>query len=153
MSEEKLKQKHKIFEVLLHKKQERFKELSNFQDDQLESINDADLDNNSIMENQTEQMLRETRVENESLDHLKQEINYLEDFQSFKENDKVGPSTIVKTDMANLVISVPQRTFEVDGEKFNGVSTKSPIYEALEGRTAGDKVDFNGQNIEIKEVI
>lgn len=153
MSEEKLKQKHKIFEVLLHKKQERFKELSNFQDDQLESINDADLDNNSIMENQTEQMLRETRVENESLDHLKQEINYLEDYQSFKENDKVGPSTIVKTDMANLVISVPQRTFEVDGEKFNGVSTKSPIYEALEGRTAGDKVDFNGQNIEIKEVI
>lgn len=153
MSEEKLKQKHKIFEVLLHKKQERFKELSNFQDDQLESINDADLDNNSIMENQTEQMLRETRVENESLDHLKQEINYLEDYQSFKENDKVGPSTIVKTDMANLVISVPQRTFEVNGEKFNGVSTKSPIYEALEGRTAGDKVDFNGQNIEIKEVI
>lgn len=153
MSEEKLKQKHRIFEALLHKKQERFDQLSNFQEDNLESINDADLDNNSMMENQTEQMLRETRVENESLDHLKEEINRLEDYESFQQNDQVGPSTVVKTNIANIVVAVPQRTFEVDGEKYNGVSTESPIYQALEGKSAGDKVDFNGQQLEIKDVL
>lgn len=153
MTEDKLKQKYKVFETLLETKKKRFDQLSNFQRDQVESINEADLDNNSIAENQTEQMLREARVENESLDHLKEEINYLEDYHSFGNKDEVGPSTLVKTSLANLVVSVPAKPFKVDGEEYYGVSTESPVYEALEGRKPGDTVEFNGQNVEIREVI
>lgn len=153
MTEDRLKRKYKVFEALLDVKKKRFDKLSSFQEDHLESINDADMDQNSIVENQTEEMIREVRNENESLDHLKEEINTLEDYKSFSDKEAVGPGTIVMTNKLNLVISVPQRTFEADGDKYTGVSTKSPIYEALAGKTAGDKVDFNGQTFEVKEVI
>ncbi len=153
MNEDKLRTKYKVFETLLERKKSRFNELSRFQRDQVNSINEADMDQDSIMEDQTEAMLREARVENESLDNLKEEINYLEDYKSFGEKNEVGPSTLVKTSLLNLVVSVPQRTFEVGGEKYNGISTKSPVYEALEGKKAGEKVEFNGQKIEIKEVV
>lgn len=153
MNEDKLRQKHKVFESLLARKKARFEELSNFQQDQVESINEADMDKSSIIENQTEAMLREARVENESLDHLKEEINYLEDYQSFAEKKEVGPTTVIKTNELNLVVAVAQRTFEVGGKKYNGISVESPIYEALKGKSAGDTVEFNGQKLEIKEVI
>lgn len=153
MTEDRLKRKYRVFEALLDKKKKRFDQLSEFQDDQLESINDADMDQNSIVENQTEEMLREVRTENETLDHLKEEINKLEDYKSFREKEIVGPGTVVITDKFNLVVSVPQRTFEVDGKKYNGISTESPIYQVLVGKTSGEKVDFNGQSIEINEVI
>ena len=153
MTDHRLKTKHKIFERLLKVKIKRFNEISDFQQDHVESINDADLDNNSIVENQTEQMMREARVENESLDHLKEEINYLEDYQSFKDKDVIGPSTVVKTNIGNFIVSVPATSFEVEGEKFTGISTKSPMYGAIEGKSEGDKVEFNGQDIEIREVI
>jgi len=153
MTEERLKRKYKVFETLLDIKKKRFARLSDFQEDQLESINDADMDQNSIVENQTEEMIREVRNENETLDHLKQEINKLEDYKSFRDKEEVGPGTVVLTDKINLVVSVPQRTFEVDGNKYTGVSTSSPIYQALEGKSAGEKVDFNGQTFEVTEVL
>ncbi len=153
MTKDRLKEKHQVFEALLQQKKQRFEQMSNFQEEHLQSINEGDLDQNSIVENQTEEMLREVRTENESLDTLKEQINKLEDYKSYQDKDKVGPITVVKTDLLNLVVAVPQRTFEVNGEKYNGVSTDSPIYQALEGKAAGDSVEFNGKNIKVKEVI
>lgn len=153
MNEDKLQEKYKVFEQLLKRKKSRFEELSNFQQEQVESINEADMDQDSIMENQTEAMLREARIENESLDHLKEEINYLEDFKSFRAREEVGPSTLVKTSMGNFVVAVPEHLLEVDGQKFTGISTKSPLYEALEGKREGDTIQFNGQQVKINMVV
>lgn len=153
MNEDKLQKKYKVFEHLLRRKKALFEDLSNFQQEQVESINEADMDQDSIMENQTESMLREIRVENASLDHLKEEVNYLEDFKSFQVREEVGPSTLVKTSMGNFIVAVPEHLLEVDGEKFTGISTKSPLYEALEGKREGDTIRFNGQQVEINMVV
>ncbi|MDZ7846603.1 MAG: hypothetical protein U5L96_07460 [Owenweeksia sp.] len=59
-----------MFEALLKLKKKQFEELNEFQQDHMDSINEADLDQSSTVENQTEQMMRETRMENESLDHF-----------------------------------------------------------------------------------
>ena len=153
MNEEKLKEKHKVFEALLGRKKEEFSKISKYQQEQLNSINEADLDQSEMIENQRENMMREMRTESQSLDHLKSEINYLEDFQSFSAKTEVGPSTIIKTNIGNFVVAVPEHLFGVDGNEYTGISTKSPAYEAMVGKKAGDKLKFNGQDVEIKEVV
>lgn len=149
MSEDKLKEKYKVFEALLAKKKEEFEKISNYQQEQLESINEADLDKSELIESQTENMMREMRTESQTLDHLKKEINHLEDYKSFQQKDEVGPSTLVKTSMGNFLVAVPEHLFEVNGEKYTSVSAKTPIYEALEGKKEGDTVQFNGQEVKI----
>lgn len=153
MSEDKLKEKYKVFGALLKKKQEEYDRIQEYQRGELKSINEADLDRSEMIESQTENMMREMRTESETLDHLKEEINYLEDFKSYRERDKIGPATLVKTNIGNFLVSVPEPLFESNGEKFSGITVKSPIYEALEGKKEGDKVHFNGRDIEIKMVV
>lgn len=152
MNEELLKEKQRVFEALLQRKKEELSKISKYQQDQLESINEADLDQSEMIENQRENMMREMRTESESLDHLKQEVNYLEDYRSFRERNEIGPSTLVKTNIGNFVVAVPEQLFEVEGNEYTGISTKSPLYGALERKKEGDKVSFNDQEIEIKVV-
>ncbi len=153
MNTDKLKLKHSVFEALLNHKKAEFKKISDYQQDQLESINEADLDKSEMIESQTENMMREMRTESQSLDHLKAEINFLEDYKSFKNRDEVGPSCLVKTSIGNFVVAVPEHQFEVNDEKYTGISTKSPLYEALEGKTEGESIEFNGQNVKISQVV
>lgn len=146
------KEKQEIFHALLEKKRQQHADLSGFQEDQLESVNKADLDQSSMVENQRETMMRETRIENKSLDHLQREIEYLLGFEAYHEQEEVAPATVVKTNIGNFLVAVPEPEFEAGGEKFAGISTRSPIYQAMEGKKSGDKFDFNGNTIEIKEV-
>ena len=55
--------------------------------------------------------------------------------------------TPVKVDAASktVTLTVPARsvtTFEVDGVSYEGISTDSPIYPAIEGLRAGDSFTF-----------
>lgn len=153
MKEDKLQYKHRVFAALLARKHQRFEEISDFQQEQVDSINRADLDESGMVENQTEQMLREARVENESLDHLKEEINRLEDYKAFQLKEKVGTGCVVHSSLGNFVVSVPAHPFEVDNRKYYGISVKSPVYKALEGHGAGEEVVFDQKKIVIEEVL
>lgn len=152
MKEEKLETKREVFKTLLEIKKKQYNEIKKFQEEQLSSINDADLDRSEMIESQTENMMREMRVESASLDHLKEEINYLEDYNSFMDRDTVGPSTIVKTTKANYVVSVAEKSFTVQGDEYYGISTKSPVYQALKDKKEGDEVEFNGDTLKITTV-
>lgn len=153
MENKNIELKQEVFRTLLEIKKKQYDRIKVYQRDQLNSINDADLDRSEMLENQTENMMREMQNESSSLDHLKTEIDYLEDYRSFGAREVVGPSTIVKTNSANYVVSVPENVFNAAGEWFHGVSTQSPIYQALLGKAKGDTVTFNGQEIKVLLVV
>ncbi len=153
MDEKLLKEKRAAFQALLERKEKEFDRLSDFQEDQLESVNRADLDRTEFMENMVENRMRDLRIYNESLDHLKDEINQLSDYESFADTDEIGPRSMVKTSFGNFLVSVAEEQFEADGTKFTGISTRSPLYQALEGKKEGDTVKFRGQEIEVNTVV
>lgn len=148
-----LKWKKAVFDALLENKQKQFEEARDYQRSQLKSINEADLDQSEMLENQTENMMQEMRVESESLDHLEEEINTIKANRSLDAHTEIGPSTVVKTNIGNFVVCVPMKSFKVNGEEYRGISTQTPIYNALQGKGAGEKVNFNDQDIAVKEVI
>lgn len=152
-TEEALKEKRQVFQALLDRKQEEFDRLSNFQEEQLESIN-ADKKNQpkDLMESSTEKELREIRLENKTIDKLREQINYLEGFKSLKRRNKVEQGSLVKTSEGNFLIAVPELNFKANGDSYSGISADSPLYEALEGHREGDKVEFNGMEFKIESV-
>lgn len=153
METKNLEIKREVFKTLLELKKKQYHRIKVYQREQLNSINDADLDRSEILESQTENMMREMRTESSSLDHLKAEIDYLEDYNSFGAREVVGPSTIVKTNSANYVVAVPENIFKVGSDWYHGISTQSPIYKALLGKSKGDKISFNGQEIIVMMVV
>ena len=56
--------------------------------------------------------------------------------------DTVGPGAIVGFGGARYLVGVVADSFEVDGVSYEGISTDSPIYPAIEGLRAGDSFTF-----------
>jgi len=59
----------------------------------------------------------------------------------------------VFTDKVNFVIGLSFKDFEWENKKFVGISTQAPIFDALVGKRAGDKLEFNGINYTIEEIL
>ncbi len=152
-TKEELQEKYEAFEALLQHKQKEYERLSEFQKEQLDSINGDDLDKSDTMESPTENLMREVRVEGSNLDKLKEQIEFLEQYKSFQNRDTVGPATLVKTNIGNLLVAVPEQEFKAGSKNYTAISTRSPVYEKLEGKKAGEAVNVNGQSIQIQSVV
>ena len=152
-TEDRLETKRTVFKSLLDEKKKAFARISQYQQEILQSVNEADLDKSEMIESQTENMMREMRIENESLDHLKQEIEKLESYDSLAIFDYVAPGTVILTNDKNYVVFSPQQEFTAHGKTFYGISTDSPIYEVLKDHEAGETLTFNDSKFVIEEVM
>lgn len=70
----------------------------------------------------------------------------------FGPRDEVAPGAAVKIGERFLVIGVSTDEFTCQGQRFVGISQAAPIYSALEGRVAGDVVEFRGRKMKISEI-
>jgi transcription elongation GreA/GreB family factor len=67
-------------------------------------------------------------------------------------HDTVRMGSVVVTDQDTFFVSASIERFEVDGLNVFGLSVKSPLYQAMEGKKAGDEFTFKKRNYRIKEV-
>lgn len=71
-------------------------------------------------------------------------------------NADFGPKTsveegaVVRIGGCNLVVVVPTSTFICDGEKFMGISACAPIFDAMQGKLAGESFCFNGRDMVVE---
>ena len=70
----------------------------------------------------------------------------------FSPKDAVGPGAIVGLDGQRYVVGVVVDEVEVDGQSYAGLSTDSPLYEAVEGLKAGDEYTFRDQKSTVEFV-
>ncbi|MFC3614283.1 hypothetical protein ACFORG_10970 [Lutimaribacter marinistellae] len=68
-------------------------------------------------------------------------------------SDTVGPGAVVSFGGRNFVVCVSTQRFEVDGETYMGISTQSPIYQAMAGLKEGETFTHNGKDVEIESVL
>jgi len=71
----------------------------------------------------------------------------------FALTDTVQPGAAVSFNGRHFIVAVSTTRFDVNGETFMGISTQSPIFQAMKGLQEGDMFTFNGQEIEIEEVL
>ncbi len=65
---------------------------------------------------------------------------------------KVESGALVLTDQMNFLVCTAIREVQVEGKSVVGISIQSPIFQEMEGKAAGDSIEFNGKKITIKEI-
>ena len=66
--------------------------------------------------------------------------------------DSVSLGAIVVTNHNTFFISASLEQFSVDGSKYLGISTKSPLYFAMEGKKIGDSFEYKDKRYTIKDI-
>ena len=71
----------------------------------------------------------------------------------FAVTDTVGPGAVVSFNSRHFIVCVSTTRFDVDGTTYMGISTGSPIYQAMAGLKAGNSFEFNGSDVTIEDVL
>jgi hypothetical protein len=71
----------------------------------------------------------------------------------YTDHSHAEPGAVVVTDRSTIFVSVSIEQFEVDGEPLIGVSTSSPLYQAMKGLKKGDGFQCMGIDYTITDVI
>lgn len=89
----------------------------------------------------------------EQLELVKRELDTLDQVDvSDAPHDSVRFGSVVLTDRHHLLIATSIDGFEVDGQEYLGLSTRAPLFMALNGRKEGDSVEVNGNTFLVKEI-
>lgn len=67
--------------------------------------------------------------------------------------EQVALGSIVKTGNANYFISIPAGELKLENEKFYAVGIQAPVAQKLLTKKKGDKIELNGNNLMIEEII
>lgn len=91
---------------------------------------------------------------NELLEFATSELELLEIIKSTQhmERDRPALGAIIDTNRGTFFISASLEQFVVAGTKFIGLSTKSPLYSAMDGKKKGNSFSFKGNHYKIKDI-
>lgn len=70
----------------------------------------------------------------------------------FGPKSTVAEGALVRMSGRYFIIAVSTAKFTCEGREIIGISTKAPIFEAMEGARAGDTVEFMGRKLVIEDI-
>ncbi len=142
-----------IINELLLRKEEEYESLMNTQLEELEiMVHDSAEPFNSLEEGQIDETQERVESRSDAVDALRGELDILKAMNYDETFDQVRMGAVIETNQGNFFVAVPATQFEVEGKTYKGISTRSPLYEALQGRGRGDSVDLNGNRFIIDEI-
>ena len=142
-----------LINQLLLRKEEEYGSLMNTQLEELElTVHDAAEPFNSLEEGQIDEAQERIESRSDAVDDLRGQLDILNAMNYSDTFDEVRLGAVVETDQGNFFVAVPATQFEVEGKTYKGISTRSPLYLALEGHGRGDTVEVNGNHFTITEV-
>lgn len=71
----------------------------------------------------------------------------------FGPKSTVTEGALVQLSGRYFVVAVSTGKFSCDGREIMGISTMAPIFNAIEGKRAGEIVEFNGRELVIEDVM
>lgn len=79
------------------------------------------------------------------------QLRYIQSLNAV-EKEIIGPGTLIQTDQAYFLVALGYGMVKMDGQNVFCISTAAPIYGQLQGKKAGDHVEFNGKKQQILKV-
>ncbi|SKC83454.1 hypothetical protein SAMN05660236_4460 [Ohtaekwangia koreensis] len=135
-------------QILIDDFKERIKELTaGQQTNHDESYDQKDLAFNSMQTTEVNALNKELEFANAELDILR--ILHLSEDVA---RDHVAPGAVVVTNHHTFFISASLEKFTVDGHLYIGISTSSPLYKAMEGKTKGETFSYSHIAYKIKDI-
>jgi transcription elongation GreA/GreB family factor len=88
----------------------------------------------------------------EEQSHLHEKHRKVIEALPFDSTAVVEPGAVVNVNHRYFVIAVPTQVMSVDGIEIIGISSESPLYEAMAGLRAGDTFEFRQKSFVIADV-
>ncbi len=151
-----MSKKHIRKEVIQHLIQLKQDEINALKESERIYAEGADLDEESSLElDDFAQQSQSTDAARNLQIRINQATDDLAEFKALRPElvDEITEGNVVLTDKLSFVIGLSFKDFEWENKKFVGISTQAPIFDALVGKRAGDKVEFNGINYTIEEIL
>ena len=144
--------KLKLYEACILQQKE---EVENFENrvNSLKTDVNAHEHSASQTEERTAGNLELLRNYEKELTFSRMEMTHLQSLNPSIAHSKIEPGAIVLTNTLNFYISIPLDKIEIDGTTFIGISTRAPIYAAMENKKKGDSFKFNESEYAILDVI
>ncbi|HMT27732.1 MAG TPA: 3-oxoacyl-ACP synthase [Bacteroidia bacterium] len=86
------------------------------------------------------------------LSNATNQLNDILKFDNEKKFQKIEPGCLVITNLETYYISIGLGKIIVDGKIFYAISLNSPIGLLLKDKTRGEKISFQGRNLEILNI-
>lgn len=101
-----------------------------------------------------EQVMPEVEAINRQLQFANEEMDLLYKLQNSEDvmRNEVNLGAAVETDKGTFFVSASIEQFNVDGEEMMGLSTKSPLFQAMSGKKKGDTFSHNDITYKIRDV-
>lgn len=115
--------------------------------------NEESFDNQDVASNTVR--VSEINTLNDLLQFANDELAILENLKTTQDvdRDRVVPGAIVITNHQTFFISASIENFTVEGDVYVGISTNSPIFKNMEGKSKGDTFAVKGLNYRIKDIL
>ncbi|WKV13180.1 hypothetical protein [Marivirga harenae] len=83
--------------------------------------------------------------------NINRQLGTLHQINPSEENLEIRFGSLVKTELAKYFISISYGKMSIDGEDVFLISAITPLAQLMIGKTAGDKIIFNGKEIVIEQ--
>ncbi|MBC6992790.1 hypothetical protein QWY85_15305 [Neolewinella lacunae] len=143
-SNEITQQKHAIVQHLLAEKEQSYRNMLESQQSDLATAEKEGEDEDSLFDGgKSDQAMNRVNSRASVVEALQMEIDLLNGLDSITANPEVQVGDIVETDRGNFFVAVAADEFSIGGKSYRGISAASPLFQALLGKKAGDKVRVN----------
>lgn len=89
----------------------------------------------------------------QQIEQVQRDIALLEGIDPAERHQAVRFGSLVRTDQRDLLVSTGIEQFEAGGRSYLGLSPRAPLFQVLNGKRKGDRVEFNHVTYRIEEVI
>ena len=81
-----------------------------------------------------------------------EEMTKLKSINTDTTHENVHLGSVVQTEQRKFFVSVSLELFEAEGVQYFGISTKSPIFQAMAGKKKGEEFHYNETHYLIKDL-
>ncbi|TXF89981.1 hypothetical protein FUA23_08485 [Neolewinella aurantiaca] len=147
---EKASTKKAIIAHLLEEKEASYKNMMAMQESEVESAEQSNENGDGQFQGgKTGQALNRVEARASVVEALQRDINILTGLDSIEPTVEVQLGDVIETDQGNFFVAVPADEFTVEGKSYRGISTQSPLFQALKGKKDGDTVSLNNNEFKL----
>jgi hypothetical protein len=145
--------KKNILHEFIRLKETQLQQFSEAQQQRLDSSNKEDIDKGHPVESPKAQMMDEIELQAATLDHLKEDIDILKRIEVETPHDTVSFGSLLRTNRGYILVGVAHPEVHFEGRKVISISTKSPLFQKMEGFKAHTEFHMSDIEYVIFEII
>ncbi|THH39456.1 hypothetical protein [Neolewinella litorea] len=150
LTKEQAAEKQAVAAQLLTIKENSYQNMLAMQNADLAEAEETNEETENLFEDgKVDQSINRVEARSSVVEALQHEIRMLANIDSIEPTEEIQLGDIVETDRGLFFVGAASDEFEVNGKKYRGISTESPLYKAMRGKHNGDTVEVNGTKFRI----